>query len=278
MPFNFKRLDLRESLHRTIREEVETGVWNTLERSNLGASAGASVTRTGANLEITIQRAVKVAVSTELAWLGVVVGKEFGNAVSPLRAKETLLASVRAAKEEIRRLREAMSSSNAAGPSTSSTSILPAAGAEVSQSLWGHPLAHLLVEPDSGMPVDDEDDETFLYGPRLTEKVNQNSLNIVTDAPPLNPNRSTSGTPMSMSSDIQLITTESTEPKYRPTPFAEAELQPHLPPTPSSPFNTEEIEDVKPVLIDGRAFLPSGDGEEPTPLSAFVPRRFRKKL
>ncbi|KAK1233890.1 hypothetical protein PQX77_002929, partial [Marasmius sp. AFHP31] len=287
--------EIKESLHTILREEVDTGVRSALEKSNLGAdisaSANASVTRAGAGLEIAIQRAVKAAVSTELAGLGVVVGKEVGNAVLPLHAEvtrisedmngskqreETLLASVRAAKEEIQRLREARSSSNAAGPSTSSTSILPAAGAEVSQSLWGHPLAHLLVAPDLGMQVDDEDDETFLYGPSLTEKVNQNSLNIVTDAPPLNPNRSTSGTPMSMSSDIQLITTESTEPKYYPTPFAEAELQPHLPPTPSSPFNTEEIEDVKPVLIDGRAFLPSGDGEEPTPLSAFVPRRFRK--
>ncbi|KAK1220749.1 oxidation resistance protein 1 [Marasmius sp. AFHP31] len=98
--------------------------------------------------------------------------------------------------------------------STSSTSILPAAGAEVSQTLSGHPLAHLLVEPDS-------------------------------DAPPLNPDRSTSGTPMSMSRDIQLITSESTELKYRPNLLAEAELQPHFPLTPSSPFNTEEIKDVK---------------------------------
>ncbi|KAJ8075249.1 hypothetical protein PM082_019585 [Marasmius tenuissimus] len=110
------------------------------------------------------------------------------------------------------------------------------------------------------------------------KKVNQNSLNIVTNAPPLNPDGSTSGTPMSMSPDIQLITTESTELMYRPTPLAEPELQLHFPPTPSSPFNSEEIEDVKSVLIDGRAFIPSAGGEDPTPLSAFVTRRFRKKL
>ncbi|KAJ8075250.1 hypothetical protein PM082_019586 [Marasmius tenuissimus] len=285
--------EIKESLHTTVREEVATGVRSALERSNMGAGISASVSRAGADLEIAVQRAVKAAVSTELAGLGVVVEKEVGNAVLPLLAEitrlsedvngskqreETLLASVNAAREEIQRLREAGSGSNAAGPSTSSTSILPAAGREASQSLLGHPLAHLLVEPDSIMQVDDEDDETFLYGPRLTEKVNQNSLNIVTDAPPLNSDRSPSGTPMSMSPEIQFIGSESMEQKFHPTPpLTEPEIQPHFPPTPLSPFNTDEIEDVKPVVIGGRAFLPSADGEDPTPLSAFVPRRFRKK-
>lgn len=49
-----------------------------------------------------------------------------------------------------------------------------------------------------------------------------------------------------------------------------------LPPAVESPSSDEsdsDIEDIKPVIINGEACLP---GSDPTPLTAFIPRKFRK--
>ncbi|KAJ8089816.1 hypothetical protein PM082_018392 [Marasmius tenuissimus] len=156
-------------------------------------------------------------------------------------------------------------------------SVLETSGEEILLSPSGHPLAHLIVEADAGMPVDGAGNKTFLYEPALTEKTIRSYTNVA-DAQPLNRDRSTSGASMLISTDIQFTRSEAAEKKFRPTPpFTEPEVQSHLSPRLTSPFNIHDMEDLKPVLTDGRAFLHNADGDDPNTLNTFVPRRFRKK-
>ncbi|KAL0569053.1 hypothetical protein V5O48_012922 [Marasmius crinis-equi] len=280
--------EVKDALREIIREEIRTAVRGVVE----GASRG----NQPADLDVTAQGAVASTLRNDLGALGAMVGQEVGKVVRPLRSElagmlddirssrqreEALLAAVKEMRNEMRRL-EPGSGSNIAVPLTSSPPR-SVGGSQLSFST-GHPLAHLLgsPEPETTSPtpqadpltasgMHDDDNDSLFYPPTPQEQVQ-----AAPSGPAEGVDRSASGTPMSMSSDIMLIEPELTEVKYRPAlPELETAVT-HFPPTPSSPFTIDEIEDVKPVLIDGRAFLPNVNGEELTPLSAFVPRRFRK--
>ncbi|KAK7062514.1 hypothetical protein VNI00_000002 [Paramarasmius palmivorus] len=173
-----------------------------------------------------------------------------------------------------------ISPSNVAGPSTSTSG--PARLPDPDLSIYAsHPLAHLLGDVDTGLSNHDHS------GIDLDRQYRHPSPHEA--VPRAVPDRSVSGTPMSMDSDILLV--EPVEQKFRPpeqeiaVPVPET---PVLPPTPASPSlaNQDDIMDVKPIIIDGEAYLPNANGE-PIPVSSFRPsypmpaksnRKFRKMV
>ncbi|KAL0575455.1 hypothetical protein V5O48_006524 [Marasmius crinis-equi] len=274
--------EVKDALREIIREETHIGVRSVVE--------GATRSSQAADLDMTVQKDVAPVLKDGLSGIGAMVGQEIETTVRPLRLElaglleqirssrqreEALFSAIQETRNEMRRLEG--SGSLDALPSTSPMRSVIGLQSS-SSSFTGHPLAHLLgsSQPESGPQIDpmiapgmhDDDNESLFYPPTPREEVQ-----VVSLAQEFG--RSARGTPMSMSPDILLIESEPMEKKYR-APLTQTPIS-HFPPTPSSPINTDEIEDVKPVLINGRAFLPNMEGEEPTPLSAFVPRRFMKK-
>ncbi|KAL0577997.1 hypothetical protein V5O48_004000 [Marasmius crinis-equi] len=274
--------EVKDALRVIIREETYTGVKSAVE--------GATRSNQAADLDITIQKDVTPVLKNGLSGIGAMVGQEIETAVRPLRLElaglleeirssrqreKALFSAIQETRDEIRRLEG--SGSLDALPSTSSMRSFLGLQSS-SSSFMDHALAHLLgsSQPESAPQTDpviapdmpDDDNDSLFYPPTPRGEVE-----VVPLAQEFG--RSARGTPMSMSPDILLIESEPMEKKYR-APIPKTPLS-HFPPTPSSPFNTNEIEDVKPVLINERAFLLNIEGEEPTPLSAFVPRRFMKK-
>ncbi|KAG7086211.1 hypothetical protein E1B28_002176 [Marasmius oreades] len=191
-------------------------------------------------------------------------------------------------RSELESIREAVSSGNHSRETVTPVTVpRPAAPAETSSLLFGHPLAHLCVEKIETDEVENSSD--MIPGLSYTDQGSSSLQGQPRNADPASPppppppsgsSRSYSGTPMSMSPDIVLLELEPTEQKYTipdPEPIESPVVSP---PRRASPNLYEDIIDVKPIIIDGEAFLPNNAGE-PTPLTAFpspIPARSHRKF